>query len=258
MSYLGWSIAATLVVAALISFGSLAPLQRIIAPVFAPIGRAASAVVERFRAMSAGQADRATLQKENDSLKQQLVSTELDRAALQQQIAELQLLRDEADFLKRRSLSGISARVIGRAESSAQLLLVDAGTAQGVKLGQPVLAAGGVLVGIVSDVNTSTSNVRPLTADGTSVGVRVDRPDGPTGILVGERGTGIRLTLVPKSETLQPKQSIITSEVNPQIPSGILIGTISSLRTVAGALFQEATIIPTIPYEQLTVLTILR
>ena len=203
-------------------------------------------------------ASTADLQRENADLKSQLVQTELDRAALNQQLAELKISRTEADFLQRRSLQGVTARVIGRSQTNAQVLLVDVGTRQGIAVGAPVLASGGVLVGTIVDAGDVTSNVRLLTAEGTNVAVRVEKQDGPSGILVGERGVGTRLTLVPQSEALQPKQTVVTSDVNPQVPSSLLIGTISVIDAAPGALFQTATVIPSISYESLNVVTILR
>ena len=241
----------------LLALGMLQPVQRVVAPILKPIGRVSYNLVEKVQTFFSHRASTTDLQKENSDLKARLVQAELDRASLNQQLAELKISRSEADFLKRRSLAGVTARVIGRSQTNAQALLIDVGSRQGVIAGTPVLASGGVLVGTVIDVGEVTSNVRLLTADGTNVAVRVDKQDGPSGILVGERGVGTRLTLVPRSDILQPKQVVVTSDVNPQVPSGLLIGTISVIDAAPGALFQTATVIPSVPYERLNVVTVL-
>jgi rod shape-determining protein MreC len=236
----------------------LRPVQRLIAPVLKPIGRVSYALVDRAQSFFRHRSSATELRQENADLRTRLVQAELDRAALNQQLAELNISRAEADFLQRRSLQGVTARVIGRSQTNAQALLIDIGTRQGIVVGAPVLASGGVLIGTVIDASEVTSNVRLLTAEGTNVAVRVEQQDGPSGILVGERGVGTRLTLVPRSDTLQPKQTVITSDVNPQVPSGLLIGAISVIDAAPGALFQTATVIPSVPYESLNVVTILR
>lgn len=258
VSTTGWITVAILLLALLLAVGVLRPVQRVIAPVLKPIGRIAYTVVTRGASFFTKRATVADLQSENADLKAQLVQTELDRASLNQQLAELKIVRDEAEFLQRRSLQGVTGRVIGRSQTNAQALLIDIGTRQGVRVGAPVLASGGVLIGTIIDASDATSNVRLLTAEGTNVAVRVDKQDGPSGILVGERGVGTRLTLVPRSDTLQAKQSVITADVNPQVPSGLLIGTLSVIDISAGALFQTATVIPTVAYELLNVVTVLR
>ncbi len=258
LSSTGWIVSITLILSLLLVAGMLRPVQRLVAPILNPIGRVSYTLVERVQAIFHHRASTADLQRENADLKSQLVQTELDRAALNQQLAELKISRTEADFLQRRSLQGVTARVIGRSQTNAQVLLVDVGTRQGIAVGAPVLASGGVLVGTIVDAGDVTSNVRLLTAEGTNVAVRVEKQDGPSGILVGERGVGTRLTLVPQSEALQPKQTVVTSDVNPQVPSSLLIGTISVIDAAPGALFQTATVIPSISYESLNVVTILR
>lgn len=258
LSATGWTIIATLILVLLLVAGMLQPVQRLVAPILKPVGRVSYNTVERLQSFFRHRASASDLLRENNDLKARLVQSELDRASLNQQLAELKISRTEAEFLQRRSLQGVTARVIGRSQTNAQALLIDVGTRQRIAVGAPVLASGGVLIGTVIDASDVTSNVRLLTAEGTNVAVRVEKQDGPSGILVGERGVGTRLTLVPRSDTLQPKQTVITSDVNPQVPSGLLIGAISVIDAAPGALFQTATVIPTIPYESLNVVTVLR
>jgi rod shape-determining protein MreC len=258
LSTTGWIIITSIILMLLLVAGMLQPVQRLVAPVLKPIGRVSFTVVEGVQTFFQRRTAANDLQKQNADLKAQLVQSALDRASLNQQLAELKISRAEADFLQRRSLQGVPARVIGRSQTNAQALLIDVGTRQGAVVGAPVLAVGGVLIGTVIDVSDVTSNVRLLTAEGTNVAVRVEKQDGPSGILVGERGVGTRLTLVPRGDTLQSKQTIITSDVNPQVPSGLLIGSISVVDVAPGALFQTATVIPSVPYESLNVVTVLR
>ncbi len=253
----GWLTIAIGILALLLSLGLLQPVQRLVAPVLTPIGRVSYTIVDRVSGFFKHRASTSDLQQENEDLKSRLVQAELDRASLNQQLAELRITRDEAEFLQRRSLQGRTGRVIGRSQTNAQALLIDIGAQQNVRVGAPVLASGGVLVGTIIDVGESTSNVRLLTTEGTNIAVRVVKQDGPSGILIGERGVGTRLTLVPRSDSIEPKQAVITADVNPQIPSGLLIGTLSVIDAPPGALFQTATIIPAIPYEQLNVVTVL-
>jgi rod shape-determining protein MreC len=254
----GWITIVTILFILLLGAGMLRPVQRLVTPVLKPIGRVSYAIVDSVQSFFRHRSSATELQRENTDLRARLVQAELDRAALNQQLAELNISRAEADFLQRRSLQGVTARVIGRSQTNAQALLVDVGTRQGITVGAPVLASGGVLIGTIIEANDVTSNVRLLTAEGTNVAVRVEKQDGPSGILVGERGVGTRLTLVPRTDSLQPKQTVITSDVNPQVPSGLLIGAISVIDAAPGALFQTATVVPTVPYESLNVLTILR
>jgi len=256
-SSVGWAVVVIAALTLTFSVGLFQPVQRLLVRALAPVGRVMHTFATRIDGTLADRRTAAATAKENESLRSQMVALELERAGLNQQLVELKLLREEQDFLARRSLTGVPTRVIGRSQVNAQRLLVDVGSQAGVQSGAPALAAGGVLVGVVEDVEDSTSSIRLLTADSTNVAVRVRDQSGPPGVIVGERGVGMRLTLVPQNEKLETNLAVITADANPRIPSGILVGKVSTIDVAPGALFQSAAVLPAVPYDRLSVLTIL-
>lgn len=257
LSAIGWVIGVIIVIALLFSLGILGPVQRFAVRMLAPIGRITHSLVEGVDATLGNRQSAKSVIDENAILKDRVLQLELERAALNQQLVELKILRNEQAFLDRRSLKGVAVRVIGRSQANAQRLLVDSGSEKKIERGSPVLAGDGVLVGVVEDVQEGTCSVRLLTADSTNVAVRVRDQSGPPGVIVGERGVGIRLTLVPQNEKLEKNLAIITADADPQIPSGILVGTIATIDVAPGALFQSASLVPIVPLDRLNVLTII-
>lgn len=257
LSAIGWVIGVVLFVALIFSIGFFGPVQRFAVRVLAPIGRITHRLVEGVDTTLSNRKNTQSITDENVTLKDRVLQLELERAALNQQLAELKVLRIEQAFLDRRSLKGVAVRVIGRSQANAQRLLVDSGSEKKIERGSPVLAGDGILVGVVEDVQEGTCSVRLLTADSTNVAVRVRDQSGPPGVIVGERGVGIRLTLVPQNEKLEKGQAIITADADPQIPSGILVGTIATIDVAPGALFQSASLLPILPLDRLNVLTII-
>lgn len=253
----GWILAGVSIFGLLLAVGFLPPVQKLAVRVLSPLGRIAHTIVEGARLTITDRQQTVDVEAENTALRERVVQLELERASLNQQIRELNILRDEQAFLDRRSLQGIAVRVIGRSQLNTQRVLVDGGQDLRIQRGAPVLAGDGVLVGLVEDVLAGSSSVRLLTADSTNVAVRVRDQSGPPGIVVGERGVGMRLTLVPQNEKLEKGQAIITADADPQIPSGILVGTISTVDIAPGALFQSASILPVLPLDRLNVLTVL-
>lgn len=252
-----WAIVVILGLSLLSVAGFLTPVQKLVVRVLAPVGRVAHQLVDGTNFAFQDRRTSADLKTENAQLKERTIALELERAALNQQLAELTILRSEQAFLDRRSLKGTGVRVIGRSQTSSQRVLIDGGTDQRVSRGAPVLAGDGVLVGVVEDVQQTTATVRLLTADTTSIAVRVRDQAGPPGVIVGERGVGMRLTLVPQNEKLEKGQAVITADADPQIPSGILVGTLSTIDAEPGALFQSASILQILPLDRLNVLTVL-
>ncbi len=257
LSPVGWSVVVLVAAALLLSLGFLKPLQRVTAPILTPVGRVAYDVVQWVGGVFSHRSSVEELAEENASLQNRIVQLELERTTLDKQLVDLKLLRAETDFLNRKSLSGVPGRVLGRSQSSAQVLLIDIGTVQGVRSGAPVIAHDGILIGTIIAAGPATAEVRLLTAEGTDIAVRVDRQDGPSGVLVGERGVGMKLTLVPKNQSIAEEQLVLTSDIDPRIPSSLVVGKIANLEEVAGDLFQTASIIPTVAYEKLSVVTVL-
>lgn len=252
-----WIVLGIILIGLLVSIGVLRPLQRLIIPVIRPIASTAHTIGARIDGFLSERRNIQTIRKENQDLQSQVVELEKTTAELSQKLSSLNILREEEDFLKRRKISGKSVYVLGREQTNAQELLIDRGSADGITVGMPAISSNGIMIGIVHAVNESTASVRLLTAEGTSIAVRVERPDGPPGVIIGELGTGIRMTLVPQNQALKNGDTIVTSDLETKIPSGLLVGSITSIDAQAGALFQSASVLPAISYNQLSILTIL-
>lgn len=237
--------------------GILEPVRGLAARVVAPVGRVAYGVFQWVDVRLAQRQTTKDIKAELLRLQEQLTETQRALAQAQQQLVDLNLVRTEKEFIERRNVQGVPVHVIGRSSVNAQELLVDAGQQKGIRQGAAVLAPAGVLVGMVREVADGTASVQLLTSSSTNIAVRTRKPDGPPGIVVGERGTGLRLTLVPQNEELKSGDLVITADVQPSIPSGLLIGSITNIDVQPGALFQSATVLPATAYDRLSVLTIL-
>jgi len=237
--------------------GTLQIFQRISKPVLLPMARFASGTATKVENLFKSQDDLNALNKENQALRERVTALEIQQADLNRQLLEMKILREEQDFLNRRNLKGAPVRVIGRSQTSAQQILLDAGRQQGIKVGSPALAANGVLIGLIYEVSEETSSLKLPSSDGINVAAKVDNETKSPGIINGERGVGIRLNLIPQNEVLKENQTVLTSDLDPNVPSGLIIGTISKIQQTPGALFQSASVIPAIDYDKLNVLMIL-
>jgi rod shape-determining protein MreC len=252
-----WIVLGIVFAALLMSIGVLKPLQKLFIPVIRPIASSAHSIGARIDGFLSERRNITAIRKENTELNKRIVELEQTTTELNQKLSSLKLLREEEDFLKRKKISGKLVYVLGREQTNAQELLIDRGSADGIAVGMPAIDSNGIMVGIVNIVNESTASVRLLTAEGTNVAVRVERSDGPPGVIIGELGTGIRMTLVPQNQVLKNGDTIVTSDLETKIPSGLLIGSITSIDAQPGALFQTASVLPAISYNQLSILTIL-
>ena len=185
------------------------------------------------------QADR--LQKELDLLKvehQQLLSERGEAERLRQLVAMAQATPG-------RTYQG--ARVIGveLSPSGLQLLRIDRGTADGVRKGNPVAVAEGV-VGRVHTALAHAAEVLVLVDRNSSIAVRVDR----TRARANVRGLGkpgaCRLEFALRTEDMVEGDTLVTSGTDGVFPRGMPVGKVTQLKRSANGLFLDADVIPAV------------
>ncbi|HEX7292838.1 MAG TPA: rod shape-determining protein MreC [Conexibacter sp.] len=161
-------------------------VQRGVVTVLSPIQEGASRALKPVRDLFGWFGDTARAKKERDQL-----ATQRDRL-LEQVVGYRVALQENAQLRRTLQLdeNGLESydkrtvRVIGRPPNNLLLdrLQVDAGSSAGVRVGDPVVADGG-LVGHVSFVARSSSFVTLVTDPSSSVSVKVLNAVGDTGLL---------------------------------------------------------------------------
>lgn len=173
--------------------------------------------------------DYAALQKQNLDLKQRL-------AALQEAQLQNDRIRALVDFAKAQNLPSIGAQVIGRpTESRQQSILIDRGTNNNVKLGDAVIAAGG-LVGQVVEVTPWSARVRLITDSESGVAVLVQRTRA-NGIVQGTLDGPLQLEFVDKKTPPVVGDVLITSGLGGVFPKGIVVGEVTDVASSQTDLF---------------------
>jgi rod shape-determining protein MreC len=144
------------------------------------------------------------------------------------------------------SAKSISARVMTRSAASwNQTCTISAGSAQGVEKNMLVLSSAGA-VGMISDVQTSTSTVAFLTGDAmeNDIAIKISLDDGASveGVLSGYDSAKNAYTvyLFDNTATIATGALVATSGKGGNYPSGILVGTVVDMS------IEDDAIVPTI------------
>jgi len=185
--------------------------------------------------------DLRALREENKRL--QLETTTLKRRLdqLQEQALETQRLERLLAMRQASRAEFLTARVVGKdATNWFKTILLDRGSADGIRRNQPVLAPDG-LVGRVVEVTPNSARVQLLTDPVSAVGGLIQRTR-VTGIVSGNLGVGARVRYLPLMADVAVGDEVVTSGMGGVFPKGILIGRITSVERKSGALFQEATL----------------
>lgn len=192
-------------------------VQRGVIQVLSPVQEGASRALKPVRDLFGWFGDTARAKKERDQLKDQ-------RDALLEQVVGYQVALEENAELRgilaldrSGALGGYekqTVRIIGRSPNNLlrDTLQVDAGSGSGVRVGQPVIAGGG-LVGHVSTVAGGTSVVTLVTDPSSTVSARVLDGPGDYGLVKPSVGDPLDLLvqLLPRRARIAEGDVVVTA-----------------------------------------------
>ncbi|HEX8103404.1 MAG TPA: rod shape-determining protein MreC [Solirubrobacteraceae bacterium] len=227
------------------SGGALHGIQRGALAVLAPVQEGASRALKPIRDAFGWIGDTVDAKQERDKLVSR--NRELEGLVTRQQ-AELSQYDQVKRMVDVNAAAGldesemVTARVISQTPSLFYSeITIDKGSSAGVRVGQPVTGAGG-LVGIVSTVVRGASTVRLITDEEFAVSARTLTTRVP-GTVRPALGAGRQLVLdfVSRNRDVEKGERIVTAGTSsPRLPSrfppSIPIGTVSRIKDGAGEL----------------------
>src|SRR5690606_27729013 len=174
---------------------------------------------------------RGLLSEDNRRLRNELLVMSARQARLQVEAGESERLRGLLGATERFDLDVRLAPVLNvDLDPSRQRLLLGAGSGDGVRVGQGVIDAGG-LMGQVIAVTPGTATVLLLTDLEHAVPVVVAR----TGVRLvaygGGRSDRLEMRNIPVSADVKEGDVVVTSGLGGRFPPGFPVGTVRSLRS---------------------------
>ncbi len=167
---------------------------------------------------------------ENRRLRNDLLVNHARMARMTTVVADNARLRTLLDVAQRGSLDVQLAPILDvDLDPTRQRLLLDAGSRDGVQVGQTVIDAGGLL-GQVIDVSAMHATVLLLTDPDHAVPVAIAR-NGVRLVAYGRgRGDILALASIPLSSDVKVGDAVVTSGLGGRFPPGFPVGTITGLR----------------------------
>jgi len=187
---------------------------------------------------------RATLSEDNRRLRNALLVSGARQARLRVAAAENARLRGLLGAAERGGLDVQLAPILDiDLDPTRQRLMLDAGTRDGVRVGQSVIDAGG-LVGQIIEVTPGTATVLLITDPDHAVPVLVGR-NGVRLVAYGQgRSDQLELSSIPLSADVKVGDAIITSGLGGRFPPGFPVGTVATLRPDDSRAFLVAELTP--------------
>lgn len=205
-----------------------------------PLYRVAQAPVEASRWLSAAASERVELRRENDALRSELLLARARLNAARIESEQNLRLRELLETGRRYRLSGRMVEVFQvDLDPSRQRVLLDGGTAAGVRVGQPVIDAWG-LVGQVVSATGSTASIMLLTDPDHAVPVRNART-GQRAVAYGSgRDDRIVLPTLPMNSDLQVGDELLTSGLGGRFPAGFPVAVVREVGVDENGIFARA------------------
>jgi rod shape-determining protein MreC len=144
----------------------------------------------------------------------------------------------------------VVARVIDRNSASLfKTLLINKGTAEGLRVGLPVLADQGV-VGRIIEISWHVSVVLLMTDENSNIDALIQRSRAQ-GILQGAGTAGCNLKYISRGEEIQTGDVVLSSGLAGVFPQGLLLGVVTRASRREGGLFQKIDVAPAVDFGKL-------
>lgn len=144
----------------------------------------------------------------------------------------------------------IAARVIAKSQTTlTKTILIDKGTADGLKTGLPVIAERGV-AGRIIESSWHSSRVLLLIDESSKIDASLQEGRNQ-GILQGGGSSACILKYIPKTETVKMGDVVISSGLSGLFPKGLLMGVVTVADKNEPGLFQKVQVAPYVDFTKI-------
>ena len=144
----------------------------------------------------------------------------------------------------------VAAEVISRRTTDQERAIsLDRGSDVGLEVGDPVIGAGGALIGQVVEVGSNYARVLLISDTRVNVAGLIESSRA-IGLISGKLGQPLEMVNIPAAVTVNFNESVVTAGIElaegirSPYPKGLLIGTIRSVSRSPDQLFQTALVTP--------------
>jgi rod shape-determining protein MreC len=201
---------------------------------------------------------RSDMSERYDLMTEELIILARKNADLSLAKAENALLKKEIQFIDEYHYRHVIARVIGQnIDFENNYLIIDKGSRDGLAVGLPVTIHQGQIIGRLTKVEENLSEVGLLTGNNSKIAVLVLGEESASGLAVGEHNLNLKIEMLESGAKIAEGDLVVTSNLNLDIPSGLVLGEIKKISTTDTALWQSAVVEPLAPYLSSSLVTII-
>ncbi len=256
MTYLA-VLAASLIMMAVSTNPQIQNLQRGIGFAFRPVQSALDGVGHDLSSVVAALGEIDHLRSENEALRAENERIQQDALRAEEIRRHNDLLTGLLQLRNGFEYETVAATVIARESIEVQhRITIDRGSADGLKVGDVVITAGGALVGRIVDVGPSSATVQ-LISDASSTVIGQLLQSAATGEVVGQLPASLTMLNIDASVSVGLGEEVVTAGIElaggirSPYPKGLVIGTVVDVRRDANEVVQTAYLQPAAALERL-------
>jgi rod shape-determining protein MreC len=224
-------------------------LEQVTFGIFAEVQRGTWSGVSVFRGVWNGYIGLRHAKTENDELKRQLASAQIqlqEQRALADRSRGLERLLELRD---RSKLSTAGAEIIGAsATPDFRTLTIDKGTRDGLRPDMAVIAPAGV-VGRIVVPSARAAKVQLLIDRYAAAGAIIERSRAQ-GVVIGAGDDRLRMEYVSEVADIAVGDAVVTSGIDGIFPKGFVIGRVEAVEKSGGA-YKRITVKPAVDFSSL-------
>jgi len=260
----------TILALALHEVGQLEMLEDLLSLVTGPVQRALSSVAEGISGTFSSVGDARELQTQVDEL--QAVANDLaaQNVHLTEVEAENDQLRELLNFVSANpsihSFVGgdvigqgglIEAQIIGQDPNPYIFyVIINRGSQDDLKIGMPVIAGGGRLVGRVVEVRPRWAKVQLLIDPGSQINGIV-QSSRATGLISGQIDGSLALEKILQSEQINVGDTVVSSGQGGRLPRGLIVGQVTAIEQQDIDPHQKAILRPAVDFRRLEMVLVI-
>jgi len=195
------------------------------------------------------------------ALTKEVTRLTVESARRQELETENNKLRSQLNFFSNQSYRPVVANIIAKESvptlnEQSQDIVIDKGRTAGLRVGLGVISEEGVIIGKITEVRDNTAKLCLTTSSGCQLAAALQNIDKTQGITDGDLGLTIKMDYIPQPEKVAVGDIVVTSGLGASIPRGLVIGTVSAVRSEKNEVWQDATIEPISDFNNLTVVSV--
>ena len=238
-------------------------LQNVTGVLESPVKKVLSSAVNWFNTIYGYLFEYDSLLAENESLRSQLADAQAsarDGISASEENARLRRLLELRDAHTDYVMES-SKVVLWSSSNWSSSFTISKGSSSGIELGDPVITEYGVLVGQITELGANWATVSTLIDVDMSVGAFVGE-SGTSGMVVGEysfmKRNEAKLTYMAEGAQIFVGDDVLTSGSGGAFPAGLVIGTLSAVKTESGGQLEYGVVEPSVDFSQLVQVFIIK